>query len=77
MRHYGAMPPGLPRGDIEDLGAFGVWWYTLQLRGGREERRWAYALRDGTIWRVSACVSHFQTRDEAVRAAEIATKDAT
>lgn len=73
MRHYGAMPPGLPRGDIEDLGTFGVWWYTQQFRGGREERLWAYARRDGEIWRVSACISGFKTRDEAVQAATKAT----
>lgn len=68
--HLGNMPPGLPRGDLEDCGAFGVWWYTQTLRGGkrREVKQWAWALRDGAAWRTSSPAgSGFETREDAVR----------
>lgn len=75
-RHYGAMPPGLPSGDPEDCGPFCVWWYTQILRDRSEVRRWAYALRDGAVWRTGSPVSGFDTRDAVVKAGEAVTRKA-
>lgn len=68
-RNYSSLPPGLPRGDPEDLGPFCVWWYTQPVRN-IDDKRWAYALRSecGAYWRTSSCKSGFLTREDAVSA---------
>lgn len=67
----GTNPPGLPHGDVEDCGLFGVWWFTIPARGRKPERReWAYAWRNGEAWATSATVSGFATRDAAIAAAQ-------
>ncbi len=72
----GANSPGLPHGDLQDCGLFGVWWFTIPARGRQPERReWAYAWRRGSedllevVWATSAAVSGFATRAAAVEAA--------
>ena len=72
--HYGARPPGLPKGDIEDCGDFGVWWYTQIVRG-KDEKRWAYARRSAcrSYWMTSSPVGGFATREAAMEAAQQAT----
>ena len=74
MRSIGE--PGVPHGELEDCGAFCVWWYTQILRGGkrREVKLWAYALRDGAAWRTSSPVSGFTTREDAVREGNTQTR---
>ncbi len=66
----GAGSPGLPHGDLQDCGLFGVWWFTIPAQGRKPERReWAYAWRNGDVWTVGAAVSGFATRAAAVEAA--------
>lgn len=69
----GSMPPGLPRGGIEECGDICVWWYTqVEHRTHVETRLWAFARRseDGSYWHTSSCVSGFETREAAINAAE-------
>jgi len=73
--HLGAFPPGLPRGEIEDCGEFGVWWYTA----GDAGHRWAFALkstRKDVVWfEVGRPVSHFRSREDAMHAGTLAAKE--
>lgn len=75
---YGAMPPGISRGEIEDHGAFCVWWYEQPAhRGARAPsvRRWAYARRSTPIsFAIGACRSNYPTREDAIYAGRRATQ---
>jgi hypothetical protein len=67
--------------EIEDYGAFGVFWYrrpTGYTRTGARHRgettwivEWSYVRRspDGSAWRMGEAVSGFPSRDAAVSAA--------
>lgn len=72
-RHYGHMPPGDPRGDLEEVDPnYAIWWYTV-----RDEKRWAYALRAEPygvekIYMTGVSVGGFRTRGEANRAGNTA-----
>ncbi len=72
-RHLGALPPGLPRGIIEDCYDCGVYWYTRPDRAGGYVVRWAAVLlrqrvAGDPVWRIGEnCVSELPTREEARR----------
>lgn len=69
--HRGALPPGLPHGDIEDCEDFGVWWYTQPARTG-DVRLWAVAPKmSPNVFRVGSARSGFTDRDAAVAAGRI------
>ena len=72
--HLGAMPPGLPRGEIEDCGPYGVHWYT----GFADKILWGFSLRsgDGASWQVGRGKGGFASREDAVRAAIRAVEQA-